>query len=247
MKTSFIAAVAALLFFSGQARAFNHLTGEDTLFLGKDNRKIQAGLEYSVAKGGPDRYSTGAFAILSYGIWHKLDVQVTVPWRGWNSRGISESGLGDVSLEGKLQVAHSAAWTYALKPGFSLPAGNEAKSLGAGKGGVWLYGIAGRAGGPWQFYLNAGYMLNRNISDEEENIFKGSAAAILELLPKLHTTAELEAATSTDKNSLSHPVYSVFGLVWSPYPTLDLDAGLRLGLTRAADDYALLGGLTLRI
>ena len=60
-------------------------------------------------------------------------------------------------------------------------------------------------------------------------------------------TAELAAATCRYKASSSNPVTSVFGLVWSPYPTLDLDAGLKLGLTRAAENFGLVAGITLRI
>lgn len=231
----------------GEALALHPLVGEDTGFLGKDGRQIEAALEHSVSRGGADVYSTGASAELSYGLLKELDVLITVPWQGWSSEGISESGLGDVSVEVKFPVAREAGWTLALKPGFSLPAGNEAKSLGAGKGGVWLYGIAGRASGPWQFYLNSGYLLNRNSLDEEKNIFKASAAAAYEVAPKVLAAAELAAETNTDKGALSHPVSSVFGLVWSPYPTLDLDAGVRFGLSRSADDIGLLAGLTLRI
>ncbi|MCM2267585.1 MAG: transporter [Elusimicrobiales bacterium] len=231
----------------GNVSAFHPLIGEDTGFLGKDVRQLEAGLEYSAAKEGPDTYATGAAAELSYGLFEDFDVLITVPWQGWRSHGISESGLGDVLLEVKFPVDRRAGWTFALKPGFSLPAGDEAKSLGAGKGGAWLYGIAGRAAGPWQYYLNAGYMLNRNSFDEEENILKASASAAYEFLPKVLATGELAAETNPDKEAASHPVYSVLGLVWSPYPTLDLDLGVRLGLTRPADDLGLLAGFTLRL
>ena len=247
MKISFIAAALAVFCFSARALAFTHLTGEDTIFLGKDGRQMEGWVDYSVSREGPDRYFTSASARLTYGFWDKIDLMVTVPWHGWTSHGISESGLGDALLETKFQTARLSDWTIALKPGFSLPAGNEAKSLGAGKGGVWLYGIAGKARGDWQFYLNAGFILNRNSLDEEPNILKASAAALLKVRPGLLATAELSAATDKDKSSSSIPAASVFGLVWSPYPTLDLDAGLKLGLTRAAENFGLLAGLTLRL
>lgn len=247
MRISFISVVVPALFFAGEAFAFHPLTGEDTLFLGRDARQVEAGLEHTVSKEGADRYSTGASAELSYGLLEKLDMMVTVPWQGWHSHGISESGLGDVLLEVKFLAAQRNGWSLAAKPGFSLPAGNEARSLGAGKGGVWVYGIAGRAAGPWQFYLNAGYLLNRNSSDERENIIKGSAAAGLGVLPKLRIAAEFAAQTNPDKSSSSHPLTSVFGLVWSPHPALALDAGARFGLTRSADQLGLLLGFTLRL
>lgn len=58
--------------------------------------------------------------------------------------------------------------------------------------------------------------------------------------------AELAVETNTEKDAASHPVSSLLGLVWSPAPTLDLDAGVRLGLNDAADDLGLILGATLR-
>lgn len=246
MKKSF-AAAAAFFFLSAPAAAFTHLAGEDTIFLGKYGKQMEGWVDYSVSKEGPDRYSTGASAKLGYGFLDGLDLAVTVPWHGWNSRGIAESGLGDALIEAKFKAKEKAGWTLALRPGFSLPAGDEAKSLGAGKGGVWLDGIAGKAAGAWQFYLNAGYLHNRNSIDEEKNILRASAAALLRVHARVLATAEIAAATAKDKASPSSPVTSVFGLAWSPYPTLDLDAGLKLGLTRAAENFGLAVGASLRI
>lgn len=233
--------------FGGTVSALHPLISEDTGFLGRDVRQAEFGFEHSVSKSGADVYSNAASAEFSYGLLERVDVLISAPWQGWNSRGVSESGLGDVSLETKFPVGEKGGWTLALKPGFSLPAGNERKSLGAGKGGVWLYGIAGRTAGPWQYYLNAGYMFNRNSVDEVENIFKTSAAAAYEVLPKVLLSGDLALETNTDKNSSTVPVSAVFGIIWSPYPALDLDAGLKLGLTEPAADLGLLLGFTLRL
>lgn len=246
MKKIFIAAALAALAPSGAA-AFHPLIGEDTVFLGRDVKQAELGFEHSVSRSGARLTANAGAAELSYGLFDRVDVLMNAVWRGWNSRGLSQSGLGDVALETKFPVAERSGWLYALKPGFSLPAGDEGKSLGAGKGGVWLYGVAGRRAGPWEFYFNAGYLLNRNTLGERENILKGSAAAVREVRPKVKASAELAAETNKDKASSSTPVSSVLGLIWSPYPTLDLDAGFRLGLTGSAAGEALLLGLTLRM
>ncbi|OGR40903.1 MAG: hypothetical protein A2X35_02940 [Elusimicrobia bacterium GWA2_61_42] len=236
-----------LAFSGGSAFAFHPLISEDTAFLGRDVRQAEITFEHSVSKEGFDFYSNTVAAEFSYGLFDKIDIMISAPWQGWSSHGLSESGLGDVSLETKFEVARDKDWTFALKPGFSLPAGNEAKSLGAGKGGVWVYGIAGKTAGPRHYYLNAGYRLNRNSLDNAENILKASAAAALEVLPKTLLSAELAIETSPEKDSPSHPVTSVFGLIWSPSPSLDLDAGVKFGLNKAADDLGLLAGFTLRL
>lgn len=229
------------------ASAFHPLVSEDTAFLGKDVRQVELGLDHSVERQGPDTYSTTGSAEISYGLFDRVDLLLSAPWQGWTSHGLSRSGVGDVSLEAKFGVGAAAGWDLALKPGFSLPAGDEGRSLGAGKGGVWLYGAAGRTAGPLQYYLNAGFLLNRNSVGEEEHILKGSAAAALVVFPKVMVSAELAGETNTDASSVSHPVSSVFGLIWSPHPALDLDAGVSLGLTRPAPDLGLLLGITLRL
>lgn len=247
MKTSIMLAAVLTAVFAGPALAFHPLLTEDTVFLGRDGRQMTAWLEHTASEQGIDRYSARAVGKLYYGLWHKLDVMVTVPWEGWSSEGISESGLGDALLETKFQVDTEAGWALALKPGFSLPAGDEARSLGAGKGGAWLYAIAGKTPEPWQFYLNAGLLLNRNSRDERANILSASAAAALKVLPATLMTAELAVATNTDRHSRSNPVTSGFGLVWSPYRTLDLAAGVKFGLNRSAASLGLLAGITLRL
>lgn len=229
------------------ASAFHPLIGEDTAFLGKDVRQAELAFEHAVSREGADVYANTGSAEFSYGLFDKVDILLSAPWQGWNSQGVSESGLGDVALETKFPVGEKAGWTFALKPGFSLPAGDESKSLGAGKGGVWLYGIAGRTVGRMQYYFNAGYVLNRNSVNEEENIFKVSAAAAFEVIPKVMVSGDLAAESNPDRETSTPPVSAVLGLIWSPCPNLDLDAGLKLGLTEPADDVGLLLGLTFRL
>ncbi len=243
----FLLTAAAVLALSGTAGAYNPLTGEDARLLGKDGRQMQGWLDYTTSRKGPDRYATDAYAELTYGLFGRLNLQVTVPWHGWNAGGISESGLGDVRLEAKFGCDCRRGWDLALKPGFSLPAGDEARSLGAGKGGLWLYGIASRGSGPWLFILNGGYMFNRNTLDERLHLLKLSGAAELRVLPELAATVSLSGGTDTDKSVYVWPVVSTFGAVWTPYGTLDAYAGVQLGLTAPAPALGVVAGLALRI
>lgn len=231
----------------GRAAACHPLISEDTHFLGTDVRQAEIGFEHVENTHTADVFSNALTAQFTYGFMEDIDLLISAPWQGWSSKGLSESGLGDVAMEAKFAAGRAGAWTIAMKPGMSLPAGDEARSLGAGRGGFWFYTVAGRTAGPWQFNLNGGYLYNRNSVDEEKNILKGSAAAMLEVLPKTLLSAELAVESSKNKASSTHPVHSVFGVVWSPYDYLTLDAGVRVGLNPAADHVALLAGFTLRI
>lgn len=245
MRKVFIAAAALALPCTG-AMAMHPLISEDTGFLGKGGRQVEAGFEYAQASDGGDAYSRALALELSYGLTAKVDLLFTVPWSGWTSGGVSENGLGDLALEAKFLLAEKAGWTLALKPGLSLAAGDEEKGLSAGKSAFWTHAIAGRTAGAWQFYFNAGYFLNKNDGGEKEDILKGSAAAVLEVAPKTLVSADLTTETSADPASLKHPLASVFGLIWSPSENLDLDAGVKFGLNDAAEDLGFLAGLTFR-
>jgi hypothetical protein len=59
--------------------------------------------------------------------WLKVEEDATTTQR--------ENGLSDVSLEVKWRFFEKDGWGLALKPGITLPAGNEGKGFGAGKVG----------------------------------------------------------------------------------------------------------------
>lgn len=243
------AVILALLFLGlsvPAAGSFRHMSTEDTDFLGRDVIQAEIGFDYTEDTDASDYFSNTISATFSYGLWDKLDILISAPWQGWNSGGLSKSGLGDVLLETKFWVAERRGWDLALKPGFSLPAGDEAAGLGAGKGQIWVYGIAGRTEGPLQYYLNAGYKYNKNSVNEETSLFSASAMGAIEVLPKTLLAAELAIKTNTDKSVASHPISALLGGVWSPYPSLDLDAGVRIGLNDAAKELSLMLGMTIR-
>lgn len=243
-KTLTIAAL--LLLIASRAWAFHPMSTEDTSFVGRDVIQAEVGFDHTEDTDAADYFSNTVSATFTYGLWDKLDILLSAPWQGWDSGGLSGSGLGDVALEAKFWAAERRGWDLVLKPGFSLPAGNDAEGLGAGDGQVWIYGIAGRTDGPRQYHLNAGYRYNKNSVNEEKNIFSASAMGAVELLPKTLLAAELAVETNTDQSAASHPVSILLGGVWTPTPSLDLDAGVRMGLNDAADDLSLILGTTIR-
>lgn len=230
----------------GPAAAFHPLFTEDTGFLGKNGRQIEIGLEHAVSSEGNDLFANSLGTELSYGITDKADILVSIPWSSWTSAGVSENGLGDLAIESKFSVAERWGWTFALKPGFSVSSGDDKKGLGAGKSGFWTYVIAGKTSGPWQCYINAGYLLNKNFAEEKVDILKGAMAAAYDMGPETLISLDLTAETNPDSADDNPPLTSILGLVWSPYDTLDLDAGVKVGLNETADDLGLLAGVTFR-
>ena len=152
------------------AAGLQSLTGDEASWMAKDGRQVELAFDHSVSRAGADVYSNTGAAEITYGLFDRVDLLLSAPWQGWNSRGISDSGIGGVALEAKFSSGRRYGWDLALKPGFSLPAGDEASGFGAGKGGVWTYGIASRVAGAWGGYLNAAYFYNRNSIGEDEHL-----------------------------------------------------------------------------
>ena len=57
--------------------------------------------------------------------------------------------------------------SLAIKPGLTLPTGDDEKGLGTGKATYRLFFIASQEMDPWAFHLNLGYIRNENTLEEE--------------------------------------------------------------------------------
>lgn len=103
-----------------------------------------------------------AAGTLSYGFTDSADVVLGLPyqWTRTQSDGAvisSERGLSDATLEIKWRFHEKDGWSFAVKPGLSLPTGNDKKGLGSGKTGYSAFFITTREEKPWAFHLNLGY------------------------------------------------------------------------------------------
>ena len=71
-------------------------------------------------------------------------------------------------------------------------------------------------------------------------------AGTVELLKGLQLVAEVGAASNPDRQSSSWPLFITGGVIYSVFDNLDLDLGLKGGLTKPETDIALLTGVTFR-
>jgi len=81
---------------------------------------------------------TEATATLSYGILDAVDLVLSLPylWEKKKNDDVTvydESGIGDMVLEAKWRLFEQNGFSLGLKPGISVPTGDEDKGLGTGK------------------------------------------------------------------------------------------------------------------
>lgn len=180
---------------------------------------------------------------LKYGVTDRADAFVTFsPASAVEGGGV---GFGDVFLAWRqrlteLQQGHlSLAYQAQIK----LPTANDAKGLGTGEFDALLAGIGTLPMNDWSAtgFVELG-LLGDPTGSGTDLQFALAAAADKALSGGAGVFGELAGVFIDDRNY--DAVFTTLGGNWSPVPGLVLDAGIVLGLSNDAPDYAIVIGLT---
>lgn len=183
---------------------------------------------------------------ISAGIVPKLDAFIKVPLahRSVGGDGGSDTGFADVTVGVKWNFGHLNNVALAVKPFIVLPVGDEDKGLGYGRSGfgadlVVSTVIDNRTGVDY----NIGFTHQGVKGRDDLTTFRGSAAGKVEMSKILKGVGEISLSKSDESGS--HTLaFLTGGAVYAAQKNLDLDLGLRLGLTSSTDDYVILAGAT---
>jgi len=114
-------------------------------------------------------------------------------------------------LETKWRLFEKDKFSVALKPGISIPTGNDEKGLGAGLLGGHLFLIASQELGSWAFHGNLGYIRNENKVDERKDIWHASFAATWEVIKNLKLVADIGIERNPDEDAKNDPAFIIGG------------------------------------
>lgn len=197
-----------------------------------------------------------AAAIMSYGISDSADVVIGLPyqWGRVKEDGditSDEEGISDISLEVKWRFFEREGLSLALKPGLTLPTGDEEKGLDNGRASYGLNFITTEEIKPWVFHLNVAYTHNEYKLEEDrdanrKDIWQVSLATEVEVAKNLRLVANTGMERNADKESNTHPAFVLGGLIYSLSEDFDIDAGVKAGLNKPEADYTLLAGIARR-
>jgi hypothetical protein len=162
-------------------------------------------------------------------------------------------GFGDMTVEVKYAFAELSGISFAIKPTLIMPTGDYSDGLSEGR---WQFGttlIATRefAGGTYALHANLGYEHHDYRNDEardsnRSNLWSGSIAGEVEVAKGLFAVAEFGLATTADKSTAELSACATTGVRYEINEYLDINAGVKLGLTKPEDDISLLYGLALK-
>lgn len=253
----------AVLIFSlslaGTALAAHPLITDDSGTQGKGKAQLEFIGEYGNDKmdGVTERsLQIPTVPFLTYGLTDATDIVVGLPYNEVVTEDTAGKstvrGIGDASLELKRRFYEKEGLSFAVKPGITLPTGDESKGLGNGKASYHAFLITTKEVQPWAFHLNLGYIRNQYKLQEDEDanrkdIWHVSLAAQVEFVKNVKAVANIGMERNPDKTSEIHPAFILGGFICSVTENLDVDAGLKYGLNKPETDMAYLAGITWRL
>jgi long-subunit fatty acid transport protein len=254
---------------SSFARAAHPFITDDTGTQGKGNWQLELQGDFFRSDRTADpgtgpveqKGSLNAFtSVLSYGVLENLDIQlglIHLNFRTTENGVVTEdtSGMSDSTLELKWRFYENDDFSLALKPGLTLPTGNEDKGLGTGKTSWGVALLATYEAEPWTFLGNIAYFQARfkdpqTTADSRRDLWRASAGAAYALTGEVRLVGELGVRTAESRNDPFLPdstsQFGMLGVIYSPAKSIDLDAGFRKNFNRAEFDKAFLVGATFR-
>jgi hypothetical protein len=256
MLTRILFATVMTILMTGTSYAAHPLITDDTGTQGKRKFLLEVNSEFTYDKETIKDVTVkeigGEVApALSYGITDNIDIILCLPYQSFKIKEdgdvtSKESSISDISLGLKWRFFEKDGLSFALKPGITLPTGNEKKGLGTGKVTYGMFFITTKEMKPWAFHLNLGYIRNENKVDEKKDIWHASLASEVDVIKDLKAVANIGIERNPDRTSGSHPAFILGGLIYSVIENFDIDFGIKRGLSEPETDYSILAGIALR-
>jgi hypothetical protein len=242
---------AGLLLLPAATWAAHPLITDDTGTQGQGRFQFELNGQYDREdENGTTETGGQANATVTYGIIDTVDVAIGIPFLWLDETSdvfhTAENGFSDLAVDVKWRFFENEGFSLALKPGITFPTGDDQKGLGAGYAGGHLYLIGSLEAGPWAFHANLGYIYNNNTLDQEQNLWHASFATTWEVVNDLKIVADIGAEKNADKDADNDPAFILGGLIYSVNSLLDVDCGVKYGLTSSETDWSWMAGLTFR-
>lgn len=261
MISNLAKAIVITVFMTGTAFGAHPLITDDTGTNGKGKYQLELNGEFAWDKEKSEGITVKergfeAAAAISAGLLDTLDIVCGIPYQ-WNrteedgSVVSDDEGISDVGLELKWRFFEQNGLSLALKPGITIPTGDEDKGLGTGKVCYGTAFIATKDIAPFTLHMNLSYThneykLKEDEDSSEKDLWHISLACVYEVSDNLQAVANIGVERNSDKESGTEPSFALVGLIYSITPYLDVDLGFKTGLSSTETDAALLTGLTMR-
>jgi hypothetical protein len=163
------------------------------------------------------------------------------------AEGEKVNGFSDTPVKIKYRFLDQKGWipSFTISGTLITPTASKSKGLGSGKvdfniNTIFTWNLTKR----WQLYSNLGYTFigEHYVNDE----FNFSIAGQFALTEKLALVGEIFGFNNFNGNTSDDPISGLVGIQYTLIgDILVLDAGVQIGMNKAAPDFRLTTGLTL--
>ncbi len=238
---------------AGKTHAAHPLITDDAGTQGKGKAQLELIGEFDHEKKDgvtTDSIVAPTIPVISYGMNDAADIVFGVSYLRIRTSDFQNTttvdGISDASFELKWRFYENDGLSFALKPGITLPTGNDEKGLGTGRSTSHVFFIATKDVKPWAFHINLGYIRNDNKVDEKIDLWHASLAGVVDIFKNLKAVANIGIEKDRDKASNADPGFVLGGLICSILQNLDFDIGVKKGFNNHGTDYSIPAGITWR-
>lgn len=196
---------------------------------------------------------------LSTGVLKNVGVSLALPYTFSQRERIdgelteSSEGFGDMLFELKYVFFEQDGLALTLKPTVLIPTGRYGAGLSEGR---WQPGVALIAS---QEFMDGKYALHANLgyehhdyrtsearAENRSDLWSASLAGEAKVLNKLTAMLDFGLARAGDTSTSTPAAYALTGARYELTEHIDLDCGVKVGLTKPEDDVAALYGIVLK-
>ncbi len=256
-RMRWVLSVVGFFFMTTVAFAGHPLVTDDTCTQGKGNGQVEVGLAFFYDKDSVDEWTEvkkdgGDFTVVAtVGLLDTVDAIVQLPYAWYsvkeNDNFIGrEDGILDFTFDVKWRLLEKDGWSLAIKPGVSIPTGDDERALGVGHMSYRFFLVGTREWGPFAAHVNAGYARSENVFEANKDLWHASAAFEVKVMESLKLMANAGIDRNPNPESENHPAFLLGGIAYAVSERITLDAGVKYGLSDTEINWTGLAGLTIR-
>ncbi len=234
-----------LLLFPPYTFAARPLTTEDTGTVEKGEFQLETGFDFARQENHDKEF--GPSMTLTYGLLSRMDMGIASGYLFVDpSEGKKENGFADTELKVKYRLMDEKGRlpSFAVMGKVKIPTASESKGLGSGKTDFSIITIFQKNfSKALTLYLNLGYTF---IGEHRaNNEFNYSIAGQFVLTDKWALVGEIVGVNNFNGRKGDDPISGLLGFQHIITDGIVWDAGVGIGMSKAAPDYRITTGFTL--
>jgi hypothetical protein len=242
----FLISVASLVLFFHVPHLFavRPLTTDDAWTVEKDRFQVETGFDVSRQDNHGREYSPSL--TLTYGLLENLDIGLGGEYLFFHPKeGEKENGLGDTELKLKYRPVDEKVWrpAFAITGTLKIPTASKKRGLGSGQTDFGINTIVTKnLSKRIALHLNLGYTFIGE--DKVDNELNSSLGGQFILTEKLALVGEIVHVNNLNGRQGDDPLSGLIGTYYLITDKIIWDAGLEIGMSKAAPDFRLTTGIT---